>query len=443
MMRFIRCFFFIFLLPACLWAQQIPAPKVEIGPDEISMNQKLTVTITVYGKLDYVEDLPEFAGFIKGNKTTRHNEVKIDGERVPVHTIVKNFIPIEGGEFLIPAFDLDINKQTVKVESKMIKVMDDEESFTDINRTISSAEFVLECSKREIFVGEGVKIRLSFYLSEGNAANWQFAADISRQVEAIAKKVKPENTLENRNIISSIPMREEYIKGVRYFVYDIFEAVYYPLNNKEIVIPALSLTMNRGEGKAVLKSQSQIIRVKELPSHPQKDKVPVGSLRIRQELNDSKPKSTGKSFDFSIVLEGQGHFNDINLNKPVNDKDFDFYEANVDISQAKGKVSGSKRFTYKILPKVAGDFNIGSYFNLVYFDIKTRNYDTLRLNERVVVTGETIDTKESFTANIYRGIEELETDSSALNLKRIFKGMANVLLVLMVFVLIFIWKKNG
>lgn len=435
-----------FLVIPSLGMAQFPAPKIEIGPDKISMNDQLRITVTIYGPSNYtIDEFPEIGGFEKGNLSTSHTETKIDDKLIPTHTLVKRYKPIEGGFFLVPAFEIEINHKNIRVESKAIIVEDDEEGYSDIAFTVEDADFVVECSKREIFVGEGVKVRLSFYMSEKNTANWQFTddKDLSAQVEALAKRIKPENSLESRNLISSIVQREEYIKGVRYFVYDIFEAVYYPLNASDIDIPALNLKMRKGSGQlATLKSKAQKILVKELPPHPLRDKVPVGILRMKESRQGTQDKVTGESFDYTVTVEGQSNMSVVNFGKIDSDKNLDFFEAGIHINQEAGKLAGTKTFSYKILPKVAGDYDLGKYFSLVYFDLKTGKYDTLKSEAKLRVTGETISSKNNVVRDIYSGIENLRTDKNDFSIRKFLKVFANFILVFMVMFLIFIWKKK-
>jgi hypothetical protein len=41
-------------------------------------------------------------------------------------------------------------------------------------------------------------------------------------------------------------------------------------------------------------------------------------------------------------------------------------------------VRGSKSFTYYAIPNEPGDFNLGDYVSLVYFDPYEEKYDTLK-----------------------------------------------------------------
>ncbi len=441
-MSFRGLVFFLTVVWVPLMAQH-PAPKIVVGPERIAMHDHLTVTVTVYGP-DYVlDDFPELAGFERGKRTVSHGETQVEGRKTEHHTITKYYSPIEGGEFIIPSFEIEVNHATVRSEAVRVIVENDEEGYADLMIDIDDADLVVECSKKEIFTGEGVKIRLSFYSSAKNTVSWQFPRDIGDQVEALARKIKPDNSLESRNIISSIRQREEYIKEEKYFVYDLFEAVYYPLNNHNMNIPALTLRMSKGENRsALLKSKPQMIRVKELPDHPLRDKVPVGTFRLKENRGGGEDKQTGESFNFGMTVEGQGNMDVLNFGKINNDKNIDFFESGIRLQQEGGKLAGIKVFNYKILPKVAGEYDLGDYFSLIYFNIKTARYDTLTARAQIRVTGNTIVSKNNLVKDIYTGIDNLRTDKNEFNARSFLRFFANFILIFMVMTLIYIWKKR-
>lgn len=406
------------------------------------MNDKLKVRITVYGSKYEIDEFPELAGFERERRTVTHEFETIEGKRVEAHVFEANYAPIQGGEFILKPFDIEINGNIVRSEAIRVLVEEDEEGYKNLTQNIDEAEFVVEFSKKEIFVGEGVKVRLSFYLSEKYTSDWQFTDDIGNQVDKLAKRIKPENSLESRRLISNITSRVQIVGKKKYFVYDIFEAVYYPLNQANISISALDLVMEQGKGKTVsLKSEAQSVRVKGLPPHPLKDKVAVGTFRLRESFSGKKEKETGESFDYKITLEGQANMQAVNLSKIESDRNLEFFETGAQVRQEGGKLAGTKVFSQKILPKIAGDYSLEKYFSFIYFDIKTAEYDTLFAKSKFSVTGNTIESKED-TKDIYSGIENLLTDKNPFNIKRFLKFFANFILLFMVMFLVYIWKKK-
>ncbi len=69
---------------------------------------------------------------------------------------------------------------------------------------------------------------------------------------------------------------------------------------------------------------------------------------------------------------------------------FDFYEPNVkqNINREAGRVSGTKSFSYFMIPKEPGTYKLGDYFQWVFFNPESKKYDTLKSQQVVTVAGE-------------------------------------------------------
>ncbi|MFM7431321.1 MAG: hypothetical protein ACKO1F_15675, partial [Flammeovirgaceae bacterium] len=58
------------------------------------------------------------------------------------------------------------------------------------------------------------------------------------------------------------------------------------------------------------------------------------------------------------------------------------------INRENGRVTGTKSFSYFMIPKEPGMFAMKDYFKWVFFNPKTKKYDTLQSNQTVNVIGE-------------------------------------------------------
>ena len=96
------------------------------------------------------------------------------------------------------------------------------------------------------------------------------------------KEIKPNDCLESRLNISNLVGKKILIKGESYTLYNLFEAIYYPLNDKDVQFPPLELRMQKQKGTSfadvALTSKGQTVVVDKLPEHPLKEKVPVGGI---------------------------------------------------------------------------------------------------------------------------------------------------------------------
>ena len=188
-----------------------------------------------------------------------------------------------------------------------------------------------------------------------------------------------------------------------YTRYKIYQATYYPLNAEPIVFPRVSLEMikykvaknpsffgqNRKEDYKTFYSKPKTVKVKELPAHPLKDVVAVGDYKL-SELMPSTDITTGKSVSYVFNIYGEGNISSIQKPNVPNDANFEFYEPNVrmDIKREAGRVTGTKSFNYFLIPKEPGRYDLGKYFQWVFFNPEEEKYDTLTSRLTVYVTGE-------------------------------------------------------
>ncbi|MCU0383639.1 MAG: BatD family protein, partial [Cyclobacteriaceae bacterium] len=72
----------------------------------------------------------------------------------------------------------------------------------------------------------------------------------------------------------------------------------------------------------------------------------------------------------------------------------DVYEPNIrqNISRDRGRVTGTKSFSYFLIPKEPGNIALKNYFSWVFFNPVTVRYDTLKSNAMLYVTGESMAT---------------------------------------------------
>jgi hypothetical protein len=447
MLRTFTCTYFLLVFAFFGVLGQAPSPRVEITLDEIQPDGKLEINVFVIGLPYAVGDFPEIKGFKKENRTIKHSQVRVNKKREDQHQVSQIYTPEVFGKVTIPAFEILVNQKPILVEAKQITVLKKEEPQPEKDIEIEEVDFVVEVSKKKVFVGEGVMLNINFYLSDKTTTQLQFPNNIGAQVEQFAKKIKPNDCLESRLDISNLTGKKILIKGESYTVFNLFEAVYYPLNDKDIVFPSLTLTMQKERGAAyvdmILKSKNQSIVVESLPNHPLKEKVPVGIFRFQEQLKDATKQITGNSFEYRLTVEGEGNFGGVNIPKATNNRQFDFFESNVVSKQALGSSTGSKTVFYKIIPKESGEFEMSNYFSLIYFNTQKAQYDTLKSSKKVLVSGKSYFDNEEVKKDIYSGIENLKTDEKSYNFREIAKVFANFVVGLMILVYLYILKSKN
>ncbi|HYG03376.1 MAG TPA: BatD family protein [Chryseosolibacter sp.] len=425
--------------------------KISLGPDEIGENQGWTITITASNeRLRNYDNFPDIDGFRKRGTSTQSTTNIINGQISSSQSVIMTYVATKQGTVTVPSFKMKVNDKIINVTGKRVKVgppvqqRDPYKSFFDRNPaddffgrgetefvdTKDDAFLAITTSKNEVYVGEGFNATLCFFVSEDNRAHLQFY-DLAKQLTAILKKIKPENCWEENFNIENIEGETIQLNGKQYTQYKIYQATFYPLNAEPIVFPSVGLEMikykvaknpsffgqNRKEDFKTFHSQEKRIKVKELPPHPLKNVVAVGDYRLTENM-PTTDLETGRSGAYTFSVYGEGNISAIQ--KPVinNDGSFEFYEPNVrqDVNRNNGRVTGTKSFNYFMIPKEPGTYDLGDYFQLVYFNPGKASYDTLKSKLTVYVTGESRKNEAIQSNDLGNFYDKIETADNSLML---------------------------
>jgi BatD DUF11 like domain len=390
--------------------------------DEIGENQGWTISVNVTNEqLKTYTKFPEIEGLRQRGTSTQSQTSIVNGQVSSAQSVIMTYIPTRQGIITIPPFSMKINDQVTNSPGKKIKVGPpiqaqqrdpfgrdpfgdffggrDEPEFVDVKE---EALLTLSTSKDEVYVGEGLTATLSFLVADNNRAPMQFF-ELGRQLSEILKKLKPSNCWEENFNIENIEGEPININGKGYTQYRIYQAAFYPLNSEPIVFPSVGLEMikfkvaknpsffgqNRQEDFKTFNSKPKTVRVKELPPHPLQGSVAVGNYQLDEKISTQHPK-TGQSIGYEFNIFGEGNISSVERPEIPKDNNFDFYEPNVqqNISRENGRVSGTKSFKYFLVPKEPGNFEMGKYFQWVFFSPTKKQYDTLRSKLALTVDGE-------------------------------------------------------
>lgn len=397
--------------------------QIMLGPDEIGENQAWTITITVQNdRLKSFENFPEIQGFRKRGQSTSSQTNIVNGQVSSSQSVIMTYAPIKQGVVVVPPFKMTVNDQVISSPGKRVKVGPPAQQQRDPFRSFferddfmgntptefidikEDAFFALTTNKDEVYVGEGFSAILAFYVAESNQAPLYWY-QISKQVSEIVKKIKPQNCWEENFSIENIEGTRVEINNKGYTQYKIYQATYYPLNSESVQFPSVPLEMikykvaknpsffgqNRQEDFKTFYSKPKTVLVKELPPHPLRDRVAVGDYRLDEKINNTNLQ-TGKSISYEFNIYGEGNISGINKPMAESNTSFDFYEPNVkqNIVRQSSRVTGTKSFTYFIIPKEPGDYNLGEYFRWIFFNPNKKMYDTLIARTVVHVEGESL-----------------------------------------------------
>ncbi len=423
MMKTIVHFSFVyalFLITGVVFAQDV---QIELGPDEIGLNETFTIKATLSNeKIKSYDQFPDIPGFQKQGISQSSSMNVINGQMSSSNSIIQYYKPTRKGAFTLPSFEVLINGNAHASQGKRITVSDASspqrsggslsDPFADFfGRTAEEPEFVeleddaffsVSVDKEEVFQGEGFNLSLAFYMSETNQAPFSFH-EPGRQLDAILKKIKPSNAWEENYNITNIEPERVTINGKGWIRYKVYEATFFPFSEGEITIPKIPWEMikyriaknptffgaNRQEDFKTFYSIPKSIRIKPLPSHPLKNEVSVGEFQIRENIAQIEVE-TGQGFDYNFGISGVGNINAISPPKRLSAANLNTYDPNVrqQINRGYGRVSGIKEFNYYITINEAGDIDLGKHFEWVYFDPKRAVYDTLRPSAKIKVVGD-------------------------------------------------------
>ena len=450
--------------------------SVDLGADEVGLNELYTITITLTnGSIKSYTDFPEIEGFAKRGTSSSSKTNIVNGQISSSQSIIQRYLPLEEGTFTLNPFTMEVNGKQIKSDGKIIKIgppverrrdsrrnrfdpfgsdpFDDlfgrgnkkERDFVDVKE---DAFLALTTDKDEVYVGEGFTTTFAFYVADANRAPLQFH-EAGKQLSTILKDLKPENCWEENYNIENIYGERVTLGGKNYTRYKIYQATYYPLNLETVVFPSVPFEMikyrvarspsffgkDRQEDFKTFYTKEKSVKVRALPPHPLKDQVAVGDF----ELDENASKlavETGESFEYKFNIYGEGNISGINDPLIPESKDMDIYPPNIatDVNRGTGRVTGSKEYTYYGIPNEPGTYDLKDYFNWVFFNPRTEAYDTLSSTIKLSVTGESkqnISISSTDLGSFYDNIDFTSNQLQRLTDNKTGVILANIFIIAM------------
>ncbi|MBC5993018.1 BatD family protein [Pontibacter cellulosilyticus] len=471
--------FLIFALTVPGLAQQV---SIELGKSPLPINQYYTVSIKLQDEqLKEYTPFPEIEGFKKSTRYSSEKTVTVGGVTNIIRTYTQNYAPLEEGDFILKPFTMKVNGTTVQSQGMAIKVVpmqagtaqgpnlpDLIEEQDKQAPTSEEIEFVdkednaflrLYTSKEKVFVGEGVDVALYFYLAEDDQRLLDFH-DFANQITGIIKQIKQPNVWEETFDFSEITPENVTVQGKPYLRFRLYEAVLYPLNLQPLKFPQLQLKMikykvaktpnllteDRQEGFKTFYSRERQVEVMELPPHPLRNVVPVGNYTLLESIS-KKQVSVNKSFRYLFEIIGEGNLDAVMPPTPAAPAGLEFYPPDVrqDVTRRAGRVSGAKSFSYNVLPREPGTYELSNAIEWIYFNPVTAAYDTLRPSLQVTVTGARDSDALVLSRDLgafYNIIENEDNTLVSLHFFEEIKRYTNIILAVLLVVSAFVFLKN-
>lgn len=474
-LRYILFLNFFLLMGFLSHAQEM---QIELGQNTIAENEAFTISLLVKnGSLKSYSDFPEIEGFQKGGIQTSQSTNWVNGQSSSEIRVMQTYAPKAQGTFRLEPFELTINGFSLKSEGTTISVgppkarqrqnrrsnpfsvdpFDQifgedpfaEEGDTEFVEIEDKAFLALKLDKDEVYVGEGFTASLAFYVAQDNRAPLNFPENLNSQLNDIVKKLKAENCWEEGFDIQRIQPKEITIRGKRYSMYELYKSRFYPLSEEDVDFPSVSLEMKkyniarrpsffgprRQETTKAYMSSPKTVQVKPLPPHPLRDQVAVGDYQLREEISQQQVE-TGNSFSYQMTIVGQGNIAAIREPKNLSDKRLMVYEPNVtqNTRQQGNTLIGAKQFSYYAIPNEPGTYDLGNYFQWIYFNPRLAAYDTLQSRYQITAIGESKRDNAILSSDLgsfYDRMETVDNELQPIDGIKPLQLMANLFILLM------------
>lgn len=282
--------------------------------------------------------------------------------------------PTKKGTVKIDPFTFYMNGESYTSDSFTLNVGEGDPKAKIIPKN-SNYFLRIDISKSDLYIGEHALVTYKLYSHYSNISitNYDFPMTNGLWKEEIKSGSK------------GWPQTQETIGGKAYLVIPLKKEIIYAQKTGEVEIPGITVDLNIGGGffsqgtKETIKSNSPTLKVKPLPKGaPISFDNQVGkNYKLEMSYSTNSLKS-GDALDVKIKLKGEGNIK--KMNPPVLDfpSDFEVFDAEVEdkIKISTSGTSGSKEFSYLIIPRHHGTYEIPE-FKYSYFDISTKSYETL------------------------------------------------------------------
>lgn len=384
---------------AALWADNVRF-AVD-GPRQVIQGQQFQLEYTLYNASGKNLKLPDFTGckvLYQGTSSGTSVSVvngKVDRQTTETHVITLR-ADKEGSYTFAPAtisadgrtFSTNTWKLTVLPPDKAGASSGGSSSQSGRQGSDDTALFIRTVlSKTKVYEQEAILATIKLYTraSGVQAESYSFPSFEGFVVQDIDL---PQNTsfeLENYN-------------GVNYKMAVLKQCLLFPQRTGKITInpgkyefqvetyqlvngPFGPMRVPQGVSRAV-SSNATSVEVMPLPGgKPASFMGGVGNFSLSSSISSTHVKAN-EAITLKLVIKGSGNLKYLKNPELKLPNDFDTYDPKVDVSvkASAGGVSGTRTVEYTTIPRFAGTFKIPAV-EFSYFDIKSKQYKTLRTEE--------------------------------------------------------------
>ncbi|MDO7850155.1 BatD family protein [Hymenobacter convexus] len=378
------------------------------------------------GTLDKYSEFPELEGFKKIGKTRTNTVRTVQGRRFVDVTITQRYVPYGEGDVVIKPFQLTVNGvvlrgggNTVHVgpapvpnpgtltkpanpNAPLQAVADLDKMFGKpkpaLYQDVPDHAFLAVVAERpRVFVGEGVRVGLYFYLKPEDQALLAFH-DFNDQLPPLLHELHQPTAWQEPGPDASVTPDTVRHLDQRYLRFRLAENIYYPLTAQPLRFPPLALTMvkfkvlkkpepgqdNRLAGYKTYYAPGVQVQVQGLPQAARQGAVAVGTFEVREAISRTRFR-VGESFTYSFGVEGRGNLAAVLAPTWLSRPGLEVFGPEVKEEPTPG--GGRKMFRYRLVARRPGVLPLDSLLSLVVFNPATARYDTLRPEVRPDVRG--------------------------------------------------------
>ncbi len=477
---FRKYFVLFFCLPLVTFGQSADnAVTIELSSTNFSIERPFIITVLIPNSESRPSiAFPDIVGFVKKGTSASVTTTEVGGKAVITQIITQSYQARAPGRFRLPPFSITVNGATARSEGaelivRSLATQPNSATVTpdDISIPKNPAFLSLRATKSSIYAGESVGLTLSFFVADAYPDVLNFTA-LDKQLQTIVKQIRPANAWEENLNITELKAVPVQIGGKPFREYKLYEAVFFPLSNRLLRLPAVTLQLTRSRPVigpptatpeiASFTSQPVSITIRSLPPHPLRGRVPVGVFRLEESL-DRRRITANQSVRYAFSVVGEGNIAALPAPAMSNtDSELDVFppETRQVLNRTVAGVTGRKTFTYFLVPHQQSPIPLTGRFEWIYFNPRTGRYDTLQpatvlrvgnLNATTNLANagnasnigaDTTVTSTGSSGSIYDGIETLDSRRQPVSMAVLVRAAANVFIVLMLLGMIFVFFKR-
>ena len=451
--------------------------NIELGQSNFPIERPYAISVIIANSETRPNlTFPDIPGFSKKGTSASVTTSEVGGKTVTNQIITQNYQARAPGRYRLAPFTITVNNEVAHSDGARLIVQPPAAGPTTalvIPPPSNDAAFLmLQSSKSSIYTGEAVALTLAFFVAD----NYPYVLDfksLDQQLQSITRKIRPVNAWEENLNITDLKPVPVQIKGKKYREYKLFQSIFFPLSSQSFQLPSVSLWLTRTRpiigppvpqtDKVVFTSRPLTVRVRSLPLHPLRGRVPVGTFQLDEGLERQRI-SVGKSVRYTFTVTGEGNIATLPAPTLQNEgPDLDIFppEERQSVNRSDDKITGRKTFSYFVVPHENKTIALADRFQWIYFDTRTEQYDTLQPNLKLIVGSNGLVASGSVASmaqvtngdenasptnpignSLYAGIEAMDSRHQPVSLSVLVRSVANVLIILMLLGMIFVFFKK-